>query len=92
MELARRACDLTGRREPLFIGTLAAAYAEAGRFEEAAAAAQAASEVARGQTNEAVAARNMQLLECTGRIGRIMRSEGRMRSTFGGRVVILTGV
>jgi len=30
--LAERACELTHHGEPLFIGTLAAAYAEAGRF------------------------------------------------------------
>ena len=32
VRLAERACELTHYREPLFIGTLAAAYAEAGRF------------------------------------------------------------
>ena len=35
VELATRACELTGWMEPNFIGTLAAAYAEAGKFEDA---------------------------------------------------------
>jgi tetratricopeptide (TPR) repeat protein len=38
VRLAERACELTGRHEPYYIGTLAAAYAEAGRFNEAVAA------------------------------------------------------
>ncbi len=61
--LAQRACDLTTNTEPLLIGTLAAALAEAGRFDEAVAAAQKAHDVAAAQTNEAVAARNLQLME-----------------------------
>ena len=35
VRLAERACQLTRRRNPYFVGTLAAAYAEAGRFPEA---------------------------------------------------------
>ena len=35
VRLAERACHLTGDKEPHFLATLAAAYAEAGRFEEA---------------------------------------------------------
>jgi protein O-mannosyl-transferase len=35
IELAQRACELTGYKEPRVIGTLDAAYAEAGRFQEA---------------------------------------------------------
>ena len=35
VRLAEHACELTHYREPLFLGTLAAAYAEAGRFPEA---------------------------------------------------------
>ena len=35
VQLAEQACALTGQREPLVLGTLAAAYAEAGRFAEA---------------------------------------------------------
>ncbi len=35
VELAERACRLAGDREPRFLGTLDAAYAESGRFEDA---------------------------------------------------------
>jgi protein O-mannosyl-transferase len=63
VRLAERACELTHDQEPLFIGTLAAAYAEAGRFPEAVSAAEKAEQLATraGLTN--VAAKNRQLLE-----------------------------
>ncbi len=53
VELAERACRLTSFQLPAVIGTLAAAYAEAGRFDEAAKSAQQASALAKtlGQTN-----------------------------------------
>ena len=35
VQLAEAACRLSGRRNPSFLGTLAAAYAEAGRFGDA---------------------------------------------------------
>jgi serine/threonine-protein kinase len=35
LEYARRACERTGEKDPLCLDTLAAAYAEAGQFEEA---------------------------------------------------------
>ena len=35
VEFGERACKLTEYKQPFFIGTLAAAYAEAGRFQEA---------------------------------------------------------
>src|SRR4030095_9843551 len=35
VRLARRACELAGENEPVVYGTLAAALAEAGEFEEA---------------------------------------------------------
>ena len=35
VQLAEAACRLSGRRNPNFLGTLAAAYAEAGRFGDA---------------------------------------------------------
>ncbi len=44
--LARRACELTGFQKTIFIGTLAAAQAGAGKFDEAAATAQRACELA----------------------------------------------
>lgn len=63
VKLADRACALTGQRMPVFIGTLAAAYAEAGRFEDAVAAATRARDLAREQKLDAVAARNEELLQ-----------------------------
>ena len=47
VRLAERACELTGSRNPRFLGTLAAAYAEAGRFAEAVATAEKARDLAR---------------------------------------------
>ncbi|MGB7748015.1 MAG: O-GlcNAc transferase [Verrucomicrobiia bacterium] len=63
VRLAERADELTLQRNPLIIGTLAAAYAEAGRFPEAVATAEKAEQLANhaGMTN--VAAKNRQLLE-----------------------------
>ena len=52
VELARQAVSLSGGREPLFFRTLAAAYAETGRFSDAIAVVQQAVAIARmqGQT------------------------------------------
>lgn len=74
VRLARRACDLTRFRRPVMIGTLAAAYAEAGQFKEAVAMAARAQAVAQqiGQTE--VADRNGKLLELY-RAGRPYREE-----------------
>ncbi len=63
VRLAERACELTQYREPLFIGTLAAAYAEAGRFPEAVVAAEKAEQLAASAGLTVVAGRNRQLLE-----------------------------
>lgn len=49
IDLARVAVALSGGREPRFVRTLAAAYAEKGRFPEALAAAQQAAAIARMQ-------------------------------------------
>ena len=46
VKLADRACELTGRQDPVKLKTLAAAYAEAGRFDEAGKTIQAAKELA----------------------------------------------
>jgi Tfp pilus assembly protein PilF len=53
VQLATRACELTRYQVPLCMGTLAASYAEAGRFEDAIATARKAAALARaeGQTN-----------------------------------------
>ena len=49
VEMAARACALTGQKRPAMLLTLAAAYAEAGRFGEAVAAAGKAEELAKAQ-------------------------------------------
>ena len=53
--MAEQACELTGRRDPAKLKTLAAAYAEAGRFQEAATTAQTAQKVAAGAGRDALA-------------------------------------
>ncbi|MGD0745856.1 MAG: tetratricopeptide repeat protein, partial [Verrucomicrobiota bacterium] len=53
--LAQRANQLTGGGNPVVLGTLAAAYAEAGRFPDAVATAQRALQLAGTQTNPALA-------------------------------------
>ena len=55
VELAQRANQLTGDGNPVVLGTLAAAYAEAGRFPEAVATAQRALQLAETQSNTALA-------------------------------------
>jgi hypothetical protein len=53
VQLAQRACELTHDKIPVMLGTLAAAYAEAGQFDEAVAAGQKACALAAelGQTD-----------------------------------------
>ena len=65
--LAGRACELTGYKQAVFIGTLAAAYAEAGQFKRAMDTAQRASDLALslGQTN--LFERNQKLLQKFGK-------------------------
>jgi tetratricopeptide (TPR) repeat protein len=63
VRLGERACQLTQSREPMFVGTLAAAYAEAGRFPEAVAAAEKAIALATTAGQTAVADKNRQLIE-----------------------------
>ena len=60
---AERACDLTGRHQAFLVGTLAAAYAEAGRFPEAVKTAQQAMEVASATGKTDLVATNRRLLE-----------------------------
>ena len=55
VELARRANQLAHNRQPGVLDTLAAAYAEAGRFREALAAANEARRLASQQNNPALA-------------------------------------
>ena len=55
VELAQQTDQLSGGKNPVMAGTLAAAYAESGRFPEAVAAAQRAFQLATGQNNAALA-------------------------------------
>ena len=59
--LAEHACALTHNKQAIKIGTLAAAYAEAGQFDDAVASAQLAHDVALAQGQASVATANLQL-------------------------------
>jgi tetratricopeptide (TPR) repeat protein len=63
VELAQKACQETQNKDPIPIGTLAAAYAETGRFRDAIATAEAAANLAAAQGNMQFAAVNRQLLQ-----------------------------
>ena len=58
---AERACRLTENRQAFFLGTLAAAYAEVGRFAEAVSTAQKAAEIASATGQAEIAATNQKL-------------------------------
>jgi tetratricopeptide (TPR) repeat protein len=60
---AERACALTAHRSAIYMGTLAAAYAEAGRFGEAIATAETARDLAYAAGQPALAVTNARLLE-----------------------------
>ena len=74
--LAERACDLSQRRAPILLGTLAAAYAEAGRFSEAVVTAEKARDLAETAGQKDVAAKNRELIELY-RAGKPYREPGR---------------
>jgi protein O-mannosyl-transferase len=63
VQLAERACALTQYKQAVMIGTLAAAYAEAGRFPEALAAGERAGAVAAAAGDSAAASRNRELIQ-----------------------------
>jgi Tfp pilus assembly protein PilF len=63
VQLALKACKLTRMRRTVMVGTLAAAYAEAGRFAEAGAMAQKACALATEEGDGALLERNQQLLD-----------------------------
>jgi protein O-mannosyl-transferase len=63
VKLAERACQLSGFRIPTLLGDLAAAYAETGRFEEAATMAEKAITLAQEQGDTDTAAKNQDLLK-----------------------------
>jgi Flp pilus assembly protein TadD len=62
VQLAERACALTYFQKTIIIGTLAAAYAEAGRFDDAIATAQRACACATAHRETGLLARNQELL------------------------------
>ena len=55
VKFAEQACQLTESKEPLLVGTLAAAYAEAGRFPEAIQLASRALEFANNKGDKTLA-------------------------------------
>jgi tetratricopeptide (TPR) repeat protein len=61
--LAEEACQATGNRHPQALNTLAAAYAEAGRFEDAARKAEQAAQAAMGAGQRDMAQQIAQLVE-----------------------------
>ena len=63
VRLGERACELTRFERTLMVGTLAAAYAEAGRFAEAVSTAQKACALAAESGAAALARKNQQLLQ-----------------------------
>jgi tetratricopeptide (TPR) repeat protein len=63
VRLAERACKATDFKEPVIVGTLAAAYAESGQFEVAVATAKKARELALAAGQQAIADKNQQLIE-----------------------------
>ena len=62
VQYAERACELTHSGVTILVGTLAAAYAEAGRFEEAVATAQKACALASRTGDPELLKRNQELL------------------------------
>jgi len=63
VKLAEKACAMTNNQQPNMLTTLAAAYAEAGRFQDAIAAAQRARNLAASNGQSALAAKAGELLE-----------------------------
>jgi len=63
VELAEKACQLTNYKTTLFVGTLAAAYAEAGQFDDAIKSADKAIIMATVEGNKTLVAKNKELLE-----------------------------
>lgn len=61
--LAEKVCRLTNYKLPLFVGTLAAAYAEAGRYDDAAKMAEQAIALATAQNKKLLVDKNRELLE-----------------------------
>jgi tetratricopeptide (TPR) repeat protein len=62
VRLAERACKIAGDKVPGFLGTLAAAYAESGRFDDAVKTAERAKDLAAASGQKDIAERNLKLL------------------------------
>lgn len=63
VKLAEKACELTSRKQPALLGTLAAAHAEAGEFTAAVAVATQAEQLARSLGQTSLAETNRALLK-----------------------------
>jgi Tfp pilus assembly protein PilF len=63
VQLAEQACALTHNTQAVKVGTLAVAYAEAGRFDDAVNTAQKAHDLAVAQGKADLAARDLELLQ-----------------------------
>ncbi len=63
VKYAERACELTHYQETMMVGTLAAAYAEAGRFDDAVSTAQKACALATESGQQQLLQKNQELLE-----------------------------
>ena len=63
VQLVQRACELMHYQKTIYIGTLAAAYAEAGRFDDAMATAQKAIALAQQNGEKDLLRKNRELLE-----------------------------
>jgi tetratricopeptide (TPR) repeat protein len=65
--MAGRACELTGRRQPAMLLTLAAAYAETGQFSEALAAAEQGQDAAKAKGNKQLEEKAARMKEALGK-------------------------
>jgi tetratricopeptide (TPR) repeat protein len=61
--LAEKACNLTQHKQAIFVGTLAAAYAEVGRFADALATAEKARALAEAAGSQELVANNVKLMQ-----------------------------
>lgn len=80
VRLAQMACGLTLYQDILFVGTLAAAYAEAGNFDEAVRTAQIACSLAAQRGEAQLLARNTELLELYRRRVTVAQNQAGVRS------------
>lgn len=74
VNMAKQACELTGHKQARYLATLAAAYAEAGRFAEAVSAVETAEELTAGTGQREMAVKCASLLD-TFKSGKPWREE-----------------